>query len=133
MKTNNSETGRKLQGAAESGSDAPTCSPSSDTPETSRIDSEKFTRPFERTYFTAYQTMMNHAENLERALRASLTYEAARAESIRYACFDDTPERLVGQPHAWIETVLQVAEEEAGENFRKLRDAALGIAENELL
>ena len=58
--------------------------------------------------------MMNHAENLERALRASLTYEAARAESIRYACFDDTPERLVGQPHAWIETVLQVAEEEAG-------------------
>ena len=60
--------------------------------------------------------MMNHAENLERALRASLTYEAARAESIRYACFDDTPERLVGQPHAWIETVLQVAEEEAGEN-----------------
>jgi hypothetical protein len=40
---------------------------------------------------------------------------------------------LVGQPHAWIETVLQVAEEEAGENFRKLRDAALGIAENELL
>lgn len=66
MKTNNSETGSQPKGSAESGSDAPTCSPSSLTPETDKLDRTKFDRdPNRKIYFTAYIDMMAHAKQME--------------------------------------------------------------------
>jgi hypothetical protein len=56
-----------LKGAAESGSDAPTCSPSSFTPETDELDRTKFDRDPNRViYFTAYMDALELCRKLER-------------------------------------------------------------------
>lgn len=67
---------------------------------------------------------------MEDILRVSIAYDEARFRRIRHACFGEIPEGMAGQPKEWIESVLETDEETTGEEFRKLRDAALGIPEN---
>jgi hypothetical protein len=74
-----------------------------------------------------YDEIRAKMKRMESALRASITYDEARFERIRHKCFGDVPDRMKGQPDTWVESVLEVAEETTGEEFRKLRDSALGL------
>lgn len=64
------------------------------------------------------------------ALNASLDYDEARFERIRYKCFGEVSERYAMWAPESLDREMEWAEERTGEAFRKLRDRVLGIPEN---
>lgn len=95
------------------------------TPDTPRTDRASYTT------VAGQVVRADLCREMEKALRASITYDEARFRRIRHACFGEVPEGLDGQSKEWVDAVLETDEETTGEEFRKLRTAALGLSENE--